>query len=264
MLTRPSLRDQSRSRSDVNRSLTKLTPLSAIFGSMTIYDSYRTTHLIQALNKYGKLRRAYLKPGYQKILMDRPLRVGIVQVRFSAWLTFKRGRNGSVKRAIASATRLLLDLEQEVGAFDIRYAALFIGPPDGEGLLLPIPRDIQFDDPWGSRGAKQTVLTHATGRILNVLPRGSKVHIIGKSVDSVQVDPPALHRFLRHYIKRGLQMELRCGLGDSYTPPMPHECFLKRDLDFTNWTGTIILMMRQWHLDRILQRTSIRTTKRNR
>jgi len=44
-------------------------------------------------------------------------------------------------------TRLLLDLEREVGLFDFRYTVLFIGPSDGEGLSLPIPRDIHFDDP---------------------------------------------------------------------------------------------------------------------
>jgi len=59
-------------------------------------------------------------------------------------------------------------------------------------------------------------LTNATVRFLIVLPLGSRVHIIGKIVDSVQVEPRTLHR-LRKVIADNSQT--RVSQAASVYPP---------------------------------------------
>ena len=61
------------------------------------------------------------------MVMTRPLRVGIAYVRFSE---YGRDRDIRTITSVLTTTRLLLDLEREVGRLDIKYVSIFVGLPD--------------------------------------------------------------------------------------------------------------------------------------
>jgi len=119
-----------------NKVLRKLTPLSAIFGGMTINDAYIRITLIKALDRDLMLRRVYLQPGHKRAPFARPLRVRIVHVRHSSLRTVNKGLH---ERCIVSVTPLVLDPERDFGPFDILYVSIFIGPPDNEAFFLAVP-----------------------------------------------------------------------------------------------------------------------------
>ena len=120
-----------------------LTPLYQMFGNRSASEWYGGTLMGQTLIKDDALRRAYLDQGHSRIMMKRPIRIGIAYVRFSE---YGRDRDIRMVTNVLTATRLLLDLEREAGRLDIKYVLIFVKSPDEVTFMHAPPTHIATTD----------------------------------------------------------------------------------------------------------------------